>query len=130
LSVLAVQAKFSINPVQDSKKLRQFKMNQSADKIQEIQSIENHIRNILLEKQSYDLELSETESALTEINSSGDEIFKVISQIMIKADKQKVIKDLEHKKKVLELHIKTLENQEQVLIKRSEKLRSSVLKEK
>lgn len=105
-------------------------MNQSADKIQEIQSIENHIRNILLEKQSYDLELSETESALTEINSSGDEIFKVISQIMIKADKQKVIKDLEHKKKVLELHIKTLENQEQVLIKRSEKLRSSVLKEK
>ena len=98
-------------------------------KIQEIQFLEQNLQNLLLQKQAFQMELSETQSALKEIESSGDEVFKIIGQLMIKTDKAKMQKELENKDKLLSLRIKTIEKQETSLAEQLEKLREEIMKE-
>ena len=65
------------------------------------------------------MESAETNSALEELEKSGDEVFKIIGQLMIKSEKSKIKEELENKKKILELRINSFEKQENSL---SEKL--------
>jgi prefoldin beta subunit len=97
-------------------------------KIQEIQMMEQSLQNLLLQKQAFQMELSETESALQAIADSGEEIFKIIGQLMVKTEKPKVTEELENKKKMLELRTKTMETQENSLTEQVEKLREEVMK--
>jgi prefoldin beta subunit len=96
--------------------------------IEEIQMLENGLQNVLLQKQAFNMELSETESAINEINKSGDEIFKIIGQLMIKSNKDSVITDLENKKKIINLRLSSLEKQESSLNEQLEKIRDNILK--
>ncbi len=100
----------------------------SEEKIQEIQLIEQSIQNILLQKQAFQIELSEIASALKELDSTGEDVFKIIGNLMIKTDKVKTKEELENKKKFIELRIKTLEKQEESLSQRLEKIREEFLK--
>jgi len=97
-------------------------------KIQELQLLEQNLQNTLLQKQAFQLELSETQAALKEIEKSGDEVFKIIGNLMIKTEKTKMQEELENKKKILELRMKTLEKQETELSKDSEKIREELIK--
>lgn len=95
-------------------------------KIQEMQSIEQNLQNLLLQKQSFQMELSETEAALKEIENSGDEVYKVIGQLMIRGDREKIKKELEDKKNTLNTRITTIEKQEETLSKKLEEARSEL----
>ena len=97
-------------------------------KIQEIQMLEQNLQNLLLQKQTFQMEFSETESALKAIENSGDEIFKIIGQLMIKTEKSKIKDELENKTKMLELRTKTIENQEASLVEQLGKLTEQVKK--
>jgi prefoldin beta subunit len=97
-------------------------------KIQEMQFLEQNFQNIILQKQACQMELSETNSALKEIEKAGDEVFKIIGQLMIKTDKSNTKKELEDKKKVLDLRIKAIEKQEASLAGQLEKFREEVVK--
>ena len=57
------------------------------NKLQEMQILEQSLQNLLMQKQAFQMELAETQSALKEIEKSGDEVFKVIGQLMIKTEK-------------------------------------------
>ena len=98
------------------------------NKIQEMQFLEQNFQNLILQKQAFQMELSETTSALKEVEKAGDEIFKIIGQLMIKTDKSKTKKELEDKKKVLGLRVKAIEKQESSLKEQLEKLREEVIK--
>lgn len=98
-------------------------------KLQELQMAEQNLQNILLQKQAFQLELNETESAIEETKKADDDIFKILGNIMIKADKKEVLKELEEKKNIFSLRIKTLENQEKIFFERFEKLKSSLEEE-
>ncbi len=89
------------------------------EKIQEMQILEQQLQNTILQKQAFQMELAETNSALEELEKSGDEVFKIIGQLMIKSEKSKIKEELENKKKILELRINSFEKQENSL---SEKL--------
>ncbi len=97
-------------------------------KIQEMQILEQSLQNILLQKQAFQLEISETTSALKEIESSGDEVFKIIGQLMIKTEKSKIKQELIDKEKILEMRIKSIEKQENSLTEQVEKIREEVMK--
>ena len=97
-------------------------------KIQEMQFLEQNFQNLILQKQAFQMELSETSSALKEIEKAGDEVFKIIGQLMIKTDKSSTKKELQDKKKMLDLRIKAIEKQESSLTKQLEKLREEVVK--
>ena len=98
------------------------------NKIQEMQFLEQNFQNLILQKQAFQMELSETNSALKEIEKAGDEVFKIIGQLMIKTDKSNTKKELEDKKKVLGLRVKAIEKQESSLAEQLEKLREEVIK--
>lgn len=95
-------------------------------KIQEMQIIEQRLRNTLLQKQSFQMELSETTSASEELEKSGDEVFKIIGQLMIKTNKENVQEELFNKKKILELKIKSFEKQEEILSTQLDKLQKEI----
>lgn len=100
----------------------------SDENIQEMQLIEQSLQNILLQKQAFQMELSEIDAALKELGSAGEEVFKIVGNLMIKTEKKKTQEDLENKKKLLELRLKTFEKQEESLSQKLEKLREEVLK--
>ena len=100
------------------------------EKIQEIQILEQNLQNLFLQKQSFQIEFSEIQSALKEIENSGDEVYKMVGQLMIKSDKVKLKEELLNKEKFFELKMKTIEKQEDSLTEKLEKLREEVIGQK
>ncbi len=105
-------------------------MEEDTQKLQEIQILEQNIQNIMMQKQSFDFELSETLSALKEIENSGDEVYKVVGQLMIKSNKEKIKEELSNKEKLIELRVSSLEKQEKSFSENLEKLRDEMLSKK
>ena len=95
-------------------------------KIQEMNVLEQNLQNILFQKQAFELELDETTSALNEIEKSGDEVFKIIGQLMIKTEKSKIKNELLEKKKILDMRIKAFEKQENYLKEKLDKIREEI----
>ena len=97
------------------------------NKIQEMQILEQNLQNLFLQKQSFQIESSETLSALKEIKNSEDEIFKIVGQLMIKSDKAKVEEELSNKEKFLEIRMKSIDKQENSLTEKLEKIREEII---
>lgn len=97
-------------------------------KFQEMQILEQRLQNSILQKQAFQMELAETNSAMNEVKKSGDEIFKVIGQLMIKSEKSKISEELLNKQKILELRIKSLEKQEDSLTEQLDKIQNELSK--
>jgi prefoldin beta subunit len=98
------------------------------EQIQRLQMLEQNLQQFLLQKQAFQFELNETENALKEINETKEDVFKLTGQIMIKASKDDLEKELSQKKDVLELRLKAIEKQESNLKKETEKIRGEVMK--
>ena len=95
-------------------------------KIQEMNILEQNLQNTLFQKQAFELELDETTSALNEIEKSGDEVFKIIGQLMIKTEKSRIKDELLEKKKILDMRIKAFEKQENYLREKLDKIREEI----
>jgi prefoldin beta subunit len=96
-------------------------------KIQEMQILEQSMQQIIMQKQAFQMELSETEAALKELDNSGDEAYKVIGQLMLKSDKNKIKEELGTKQKLLKTRAETLDKQEEEFSKKLEQIRDEVL---
>lgn len=88
--------------------------------------LEANSNNLLMQKQSHQVELNEVLNALEEVKKSSGEIYKVSLNIMMKADKPVVLKDLEEKKKILEMKINSIEKQERIFEEKEEKLKKEI----
>lgn len=97
-------------------------------KIEELQLTEQNLQNLLLQKQVFQLELVETQTALEELKKSEGDAFKIVGSLMIKAEKGALEKELSKKKELLELRIKSIEKQEKELREELNKKRSEILK--
>lgn len=97
-------------------------------KIQELQILEQNLQNIFLQKQAFNIELRETQAALKELEKSGDEVFKMIGQLLIKTDKKAMKEELTSKEKIIDLRIKSFEKQEHSLSEKIEELQREFLK--
>ena len=95
-------------------------------KIQEINILEQNLQNLLFQKQAFELELDETNLSLKEIDKSGDEVFKIIGQLMIKTEKSKIKNELLEKQKILDIRIKSFEKQENYLREKIDKIREEI----
>ncbi|MBI2575664.1 prefoldin subunit beta [Candidatus Woesearchaeota archaeon] len=96
-------------------------------KIQELQLTEQRIHTLLMQKQQFQGQLMETETALKEVEKSR-ESFKIIGSIMVAASSEDLKKDLRQKNEVLALRIKTLEKQESAIKERTKKMQEEVMK--
>lgn len=74
------------------------------------------------------MELNEALNAIKEVGASSGEIYKITGQIMLKSDKEKILKDLEEKKKIAEMQIETIEKQEKLFDSKAEEIRKEAQK--
>ncbi len=96
---------------------------EKSQQIHELQVIERNSQMLLMQKQSFALEINETETALEELKKSSEEVYKLSGSIFIKADKNNVLKELEEKDKILNLRLKSVEKQEELLESRAEQIK-------
>jgi prefoldin beta subunit len=97
--------------------------------IQEIQMLEQNFEQLMQQKHLFNMELSETDLALKEIEKSEGDLFKIVGgQVVIKTSKEKLTADLKHKKELIELRMKSMETQEKEFSDRMEDLRKEIMK--
>jgi len=98
----------------------------SEEKIQQLQALEQNMQNFLMQRQQFQMQLVEVDSALDEIKNK-DSVYRIIGNIMVSSKKEDVKNELEEKKKLLEIRVSNLEKQEQRLKEKANKLREGIL---
>lgn len=97
------------------------------EKIQELQNIEQNLQVFLQQKQSMQVEENEVSNALLELEKeSSDEVYKILSGIMIKSDKNSLISELKEKKSIINKRIEAVAKHDSLLQKKSDELRHEI----
>ncbi len=99
---------------------------ETEQEIQQLSMLEQNMQNTSVQKQRFQAQLMEIESAMEELEDT-DEAFKIVANIMVKSDSNKLKTQLSEKKEVLELRINSLEKQESKLQEKAEELQKRVL---
>jgi len=99
---------------------------ETGNTIEELQNLEQHLQGFLAQKQVVQVELQEITNALEELKKTHDEVYKILSGIMLKANKELLAKELEEKKRLFELRIEAIEKQEKFLEEEAEKLKEKI----
>ena len=102
---------------------------ETEEKIMQLQLLEQNLQNLLLQKQTFQTQVLEIETALEEIEKVKDSAYKIIGSVMVLTKKDELKKDLFSKKEILELRIKNLEKQEQKIKEKSQEIQKQVAKE-
>nr|MCK4930311.1 prefoldin subunit beta [Nanoarchaeota archaeon] len=97
-------------------------------KINQLSLMEQNLQNFSLQKQQFQAQLMEIESAEKELKNSK-EAFKIIGNIMVASEKEKIQKGLADKKETLKTRIESFEKQEAKLKEKAEALQKEVLDE-
>ena len=99
---------------------------ETEQKIGQLQMFEQSLQNFLGQKQQFQVQLVEVESALNELDNT-EKAYKIVGNIMVETDKNELKADLHSKKEMLELRITTMEKQESQVREKASKLQSEIL---
>jgi prefoldin beta subunit len=91
-----------------------------------LQNIEQSLQQILLQKQSFQSQMVEIDSALGELEDK-ETAYKIVGNIMVSSKKENLVNELEEKKQKLDIRIKALEKQENSLKKKAEEMQKEVM---
>lgn len=84
----------------------------ASEGLQRLQMLEQNLQQIVMQRQQFSSQLFEVEGALKELESS-EVAYKIVGGVMFGVKKAELKSDLESKKELIELRVKTLEKQEQ-----------------
>lgn len=92
------------------------------------QQTQNQLGQIVNEKNLIMTELSEINRALEVLNSIDPNgvVFKSVGHVMVRVQRDDVIKELNDRKEILELRLKSVERQEQLLKNQMNELQNKV----
>ena len=96
------------------------------EKIEELRVFESNLQAMMAQKQGIQMEISEIENALAELENYDDEAYKIISGAMIKVDAKKIVEELELKKRILDEKIDANEKQEAILEGKVKEIRDEI----
>ena len=90
---------------------------QVQERLLRLQQVQRNLQTILTQKQQVELELTETEQAITELGTmtKGSVIYKSIGSLLVKSKKTKVETDLKERKELLNTRVEVLAKQEERL---------------
>ena len=100
---------------------------ETEQKIGQLQMFEQSLQSFVGQKQQFQIQLVEVESALSELNDT-EKAYKIIGNIMVEANKEDLKADLQSKKEMFELRIKTMERQESQVREKASNLQAEILK--
>lgn len=99
------------------------------EKIAQLQLIEQNLQNFLMQKQTFQSQLIEAESALDELKKSKGDTYRIVGNIMVSSTSKNLQKYLDSKIDILELKIKNIEKQESSLKEKFTQLQANVMKD-
>lgn len=100
---------------------------EAQENIARLQMLEQNVQAISVQKQQFQSQLIEIESALKELKTSPA-AFKIVGNIMVSADKVELEKDLNQKKELIDVRVKNLEKQEKQFKDKTKQVQEEVLK--
>ena len=79
-----------------------------------LQQLQQTLQVVVTQKQQLELELSETEKALSELEKITDSVpvYKSVGSILLKADRQGLLSDLKERKELINTRVTVLGKQE------------------
>ena len=90
---------------------------QVQERLLRLQQLQQTLQSVLAQKQQLELELTEVEQALSELEkiSENTVIYKSIGNLLVKTEKEKVKNELNERKELLNMRIGVLGKQEERL---------------
>jgi prefoldin beta subunit len=90
---------------------------QVQERLLRLQQLQQTLQSVLAQKQQVDIELTEIEQALSELQKMTDDavIYKAIGSLLVKAEKAKITADLNERKELLNTRATVLGKQEERL---------------
>lgn len=97
-------------------------------KIQEAQMMEQGFQQIMQQKQMFNMELTETDFALTELDKADGDVFKIVGgQIVIKSTKDTLTSELTEKKELMTKRLADIDTQEKEFSEKMDTLRQEIM---
>src|SRR5512135_1857426 len=78
------------------------------EEIRKLQLLEQSLHSILMQKQQFQAQLLEVESALSELDKTSS-AYKIVGNIMVASKKEDLKKDLETKKEIFSTRMKAMD---------------------
>ncbi len=94
------------------------------EKINNLSSIEQSLQHMANQKKNFQTQLLETDTALNEIS---DESFKIIGNFMFKKNAAQIKEELEEKKELLNIRIRSFEKEEKEIEQKFKTLQEEVM---
>jgi prefoldin beta subunit len=90
---------------------------QVQERLLRLQQLQQTLQSVLAQKQQVEIELTEIEQALSELQKMTDDavIYKAIGSLLVKAEKAKITADLNERKELLNTRATVLGKQEERL---------------
>lgn len=84
------------------------------EQVGRLNQLQQNLQAILMQKQQIEIELVEVDKALEELGKAGadDTVYKTAGPVLIKANKDDVVKELEEKKELANTRVMVLSKQE------------------
>lgn len=101
---------------------------ETEEKIAQLQLIEQNMQKFLMQKQNFQAQELEIDNALLELDRLKGQAYKITGGIMIATEKDDLKKDLNSKKEIIELRLKSIKKQEDSLREKAETLQADVMK--
>jgi len=98
------------------------------EKITQLQILEQNLQSLILQKQTFQNQTLEIDSALKEMESSKKEVYKIVGNIMIASEKEALKNELNSKKEISELRLKNIEKQEKIIKEKAETIQKEITK--
>jgi prefoldin beta subunit len=101
---------------------------QVQERLLRLQQLQQTLQSVLAQKQQVELELTEIEQALGELQKVADDavIYKAIGSLLVKTDKAKVTADLNERKELLNMRASVLGKQEERLRSQMKELQAKL----
>ncbi|MAG40217.1 hypothetical protein CMI41_04600 [Candidatus Pacearchaeota archaeon] len=98
-------------------------------KIQELQMLEQAFQQLMMQKNAFTMEASETEHVVNEVEKADGEVMRIVGgQVAIKSSREKVLEEMNKKKELIGARMKQMEDQEKEFSEKIEKIREDVMK--
>jgi prefoldin beta subunit len=97
--------------------------------IMQAQAFQQQLQVVATQKEALSLQLIETGKALEELTKpSKEDVYKIVGPVLIKVNRAEAKKDIESKRDLITLRMKTLEKSEARLKEKLEELRAKLTK--
>ncbi|MEM3550435.1 MAG: prefoldin subunit beta [Candidatus Bathyarchaeia archaeon] len=101
---------------------------QVQERLLRFQQLQQTLQSVLAQKQQVEIELTEVEQALAELQKTSDEavIYKAVGSLLVKTEKARVTVDLNERKELLNMRASVLGKQEERLRSQMKELQAKL----